>query len=117
MILLALLAATAIDPVAEKFLRYDLFDYDSAKIEVIREPYADTFTPAKGWFEKTKPEPFAISVQCYRINSKNRMGGYTGWNNYLLIFRDNDLWFQAHSPTQGYQNPEITKRCVTPSAK
>lgn len=79
---LALATAAPVDAYYREALR----DYDSAKIEVIREPYPDTWRIRCGILQMTacKKGEYPATVHCYRVNAKNAYGAYTGWVYWWL---------------------------------
>jgi hypothetical protein len=71
--LLALLLQAA-QPIPEMdWLRENLRDFDSAKVE----PFAQYTI---GTWKKQ-----IATFQCYRVNAKNAYGGFTGWKTYLFV--------------------------------
>jgi hypothetical protein len=105
MFVMMLIAATStpIPAIIDEFLRHNLLDYDSAKIEVIRESYHQE--------EKVDKERFDTIVHCYRVNGKNGFGGYVGFRKYLMIERDAKIWYFNLSPDRGETRSVVEKYC------
>jgi hypothetical protein len=62
-------------------LKYELFDFDSAKIELVNSSKSiiadkETFEPILGY------------AYFYKINAKNRMGAYTGYKTHYYFVKD-----------------------------
>lgn len=64
-------------PIARAKMSDSLIDYPSARFEEV--------SAAAAWDGK-------YVRFCGRINSKNRMGGYTGWQPFLMLVTDKATW-------------------------
>ena len=64
-------------PIARAKMSDSLIDYPSARFEEVGA--------AAAWDGK-------YVRFCGRINSKNRMGGYTGWQPFLMLVTDKATW-------------------------
>ena len=80
----------------EAWLKDNLLDYDSAKIEIVVPAYTKNHRPYA--YSKKKPD-LTVEVFCYRVNSKNRFGGYTGWQDYFIIFHEGKMIENSAGPS------------------
>ncbi len=69
-------------------LKYSLVDYDSAKIEL--EQKSKSF-----WIDRDTLKVTYGYLYFYKINAKNRMGGYTGYRSHGFLLHNDEMLFSA----------------------
>ena len=75
--------ATAINKLRGLF-NEKLFDYNSARFKSVRLYYSTLHSPV---------------IACGEVNSKNTLGGYTGWKPFIYIGDNNELEIEHDEPT------------------
>jgi hypothetical protein len=85
-------ATLAVDPLVEEYLKYALYDADSAKVETVREPCVIPIRDNWGKPTAKKPATTTKRLHFIKLNAKNRLGGYTGWKEQTLTERDGKIF-------------------------
>jgi hypothetical protein len=97
--------AVAALPAARRALDSTLIDFPSARFQdvharIVRSVYADDEGQSDKvpWTHRGGP----VLVICGQINSKNRMGGYTGWSGFAFEPAQTDMvtMYGLESPTR-----------------
>lgn len=105
-----------LDPAAQSWLRDNLKDYDTARIEPVKPPFMGFWRVNGSLFAKGKTTTYRY--HCVKVNAKNSYGAYAGWSTYLLGEQDGAITFVRESPTCCFMghlrdDPEVTKLCGT----
>jgi hypothetical protein len=101
-------AALAVDPLVLEYLKYALYDVDSAKVETVREPCVIPIRDNWGKPTAKKPATTTKRMHFIKLNAKNRLGGYTGWKEQTLVERDGKVVSMRDS---FYDSDEVEDNC------
>ncbi|RYD68004.1 MAG: hypothetical protein EOP58_01685 [Sphingomonadales bacterium] len=113
-LVIALQAAT-VQPIADRWLRDNLKDYDTARIEQIKAPAIGKRTEGGGLLSRKREVYYTF--HCLRVNAKNSYGGYTGWTTYMLGEHGGKIALVRYSPyyneyaRREIDNDEVLKVC------
>ena len=110
--LIAAIALAGVDPAVDAHLKLELLDYDSAKVEPIKPPFESVLTQKASIFSKKPDTTTTVMVHCYRVNAKNRFGGYTGWKISMFHVVDGKVTYSRQSPEGRYTIYEVEKACA-----
>jgi len=74
--------------IVKKYIDKAFFDPWSAHFEVTGTPQRVSLP---GHFNGTRAQPMCAWEIKYRVNGKNKFGGYIGWKNESIYYRDGKL--------------------------
>ena len=95
------------------FIRETFIDPDSVQAMITNDPHHADVTVWQGLLNGGN-KTYSGMVVCARINGKNRMGGYAGNTDYLVIFTTNGGYRSFQSPYYNQFTKEMeTDRTVT----
>jgi len=78
--------------------------------------YSDWRGPSQGyWARPFGGEPIFGYRACVEVNAKNRMGGYTGSQQYFFMIRNGDIIYEDGGYTGGMGADQIANNCSSVS--
>lgn len=69
---------------AKEYYKFKLFDYESARFE-IGKPFKAYLNEGFAYGGKVEWSGWAVRV---KVNAKNRLGGYTGYKDNIIFFKN-----------------------------
>jgi hypothetical protein len=88
-----------LDPAVRAWLEENLLDFESARIQIVKEPYKGFIPKVRGdWSVSKRDQSREYTFHCIKINAKNSYGAYVGWTTYALGEVGGSVQFVKTSP-------------------